>query len=109
MLESLFGNRTAEKVLLFIERYGHGYPSDIANTFDTRVHGIQRQLKRLENGGIISSRLYGKVRIYQYNPRYPFLKELRALLDKAIAFLPPEDIKKFYSKRTRPRKQGKPI
>jgi hypothetical protein len=109
MLESLFGNRTIEKVLLFIERYGNGYPKNISDTFGIRVNGVQRQLQRLEGGGILISRFYGKVRLYQFNPRYPFLKELRALLNKAIQFLPPEEIKKYYLKRTRPRRQGKPL
>lgn len=109
MLETLFGNRTIEKALLFIERYGNGYPTDISDTFGIRVNGVQRQLQRLERGGVLTSKLYGKVRIYQFNPRYPFLKELRALLDKAIQYLPQEEIKKYYLKRTRPRRQGKPL
>lgn len=107
MLESLFGNRTVEKVLFFIERYGNGYAKDIADTFAVSVNGIQRQLRRLEEGGILASRLYGQVRIYQFNPRYPFQNELRTFLKKAINYLPQDQIDKYYMRRTRPRRQGK--
>lgn len=109
MLESLFGNRTVEKALFFIKQYGNGYPKDMADTFGIHVSGIQRQLKRLEDGSILVSRLYGKVRLYQFNPRYPFLNELRSLLNKAMDSLSEIEIKKYYMKRTRPRKQGKPL
>lgn len=107
MLEFIFGNRTMEKILLFFERYQQGYPSEIAQLFKIPIFSVQNQLKRLENGGILVSKLYGKVRIYQFNPQYPFLKELRALLAKAISVLPPEEIDKFYMRRTRPRRTGK--
>ena len=109
MLESIFGNKTTERILFFIERYGEGYPSGIAATFGMRVNAVQQQLKRLENGGVVSSRLMGKVRIYRFNPNYPFEKEVRAILSKAIDFLPKKEIEKYYMKRTRPRKQGKPL
>jgi DNA-binding transcriptional ArsR family regulator len=109
MLEPVFGNKTMEKILLFLARYGNGYPRDISVTFEIPLNGVQQQLKRLEDGGILVSRLYGRVRIYEFNPRYPFLKELRALLDKAMEYISDEDMKKYYMKRTRPRKQGKPV
>jgi predicted ArsR family transcriptional regulator len=108
MLESLFGNKTTERILFFIERYGEGYPNKIANTFRIRVNAVQQQMRRLENGGIVVSRLMGKVRIYQFNPRYPFVAELKALIKKAITFLPESEIQKYYMLRTRPRKEGKP-
>lgn len=109
MLESLLGNKTTEKVLFFLERYGEGYPNKIATTFGIQVNAVQQQMKRLEDGGIVVSRLMGKVRIYQFNPRYPFLDELKALLKKAVTFLPESEIEKYYMLRTRPRKPGKPL
>ena len=109
MLEAIVGNATIEKILLFFERYGTGYPKQIADTFDIPVNGIQQQIKRLENGGVIVSRLYGKVRLYEFNPRYPFIKELRALLKKAFIYMPPEVVKQYYMERTRPRRPGKPL
>jgi len=109
MLEPLFGNRTTERILFFLERYGEGYPNKIANSFGIRVNAVQQQMKRLENGGIVVSRLMGKVRIYQFNPRYPFVGEIKTLIKKAITFLPESEIQKYYMLRTRPRKEGKPL
>ena len=77
MLEGLFGNIIIEKILFFLFVYGEGYPLGIARVFGVPVNRIQQQLKRLENGGIIASRLIGKVRLYTFNPRFPFLKELK--------------------------------
>ena len=49
MLEGLFGNATAEKVLLYLEHYGEGYAKAIADTFEgVSLHMVQRQLTRFE-------------------------------------------------------------
>jgi len=109
MLEPLFGNTTVEKILLFMARYQNAYAQDIADTFGIPHNGVQQQLRRLEEGGVVVSRLYGRVRLYEFNPRYPFLTELRALLEKALKFLPREELDKYYMKRTRPRRAGKPL
>jgi DNA-binding transcriptional ArsR family regulator len=109
MLEAVFGNSTVEKILLSLFRYEKGYAQDLANTFGIALNGVQQQLRRLEEGGVVVSRRYGTVRLYEFNPRYPFLPELRALLDKAMKYLPPEEVDRYYMKRTRPRKPGKPL
>lgn len=109
MLESLFGNEMLEKVLFYLAVYGEGYPNGMAKTFGEPVNRIQQQLKRLERGGIVVSRLMGNVRIYTFNPRYPFLKEVKALIEKAYRFLPESERSRYYLKRTRPRRAGKPL
>lgn len=109
MLESLFGNSTVEKVLLYLQNYNEGYASEIASTFSISLSVIQKQLTRLEEGGVIVSHQKGRTRIFLWNPRYPFLKELRALLEKAFVFVPDSEIKKYYRKRKRPRRSGKPL
>ncbi len=108
MLEGLFGNAVVEKIFFTLFVYGEGYPLGMAKTFDEPVNKFQQQLKRLEEGGIIVSRLVGNVRLYTFNPRYPFLIELKALIAKAYEYIPKEDKKLFYTKRTRPRRPGKP-
>ena len=107
MLEAILGNDTAEKVLLYLHRFEKGYASEIASVFSIPVNGIQQQLKRLEAGGVLVSHFYGKVRLYEFNPRYPFLRELQNLLKRSFDFIPAVDLEKYYMKRTRPRKQGK--
>ncbi|MGM0441932.1 MAG: winged helix-turn-helix domain-containing protein [Elusimicrobiota bacterium] len=108
MLEPILGNETVEKVLLFLEVYGEGYGRQMSKTFDIPIRGIQQQLERLEDGGVVVSQKKGRTRIYQFNPRYVFLDELKALLEKDLDVLPEEEIKKYYRKRTRPRRKGKP-
>jgi len=109
MLESLFGNATIEKILFYLEVYRQGYPKGISRLFGIPVNGIQQQLKRLEEGSIVVSFLQGRTRLYQFNPRYPFLKELKSLIDRALEFLPEKEISKYYRQRTRPRRAGKPL
>ena len=109
MLESLFGNATVEKVLLYLQNYQEGHASEIAATFSVRLSVVQKQLKRLEEGGIIVSQLKGRTRLYSWNPRYPFADELHALLEKSFNFISEADLKKYYRKRMRPRRSGKPL
>lgn len=109
MLEGLFGNITVEKILFYLYAYGEGYALGMARIFGMSVNRIQQQLKRLENNGIVASRLTGNVRIYIFNPRYPFLKELKALMTRAYEFLPEKEKDRYYRMRTRPRRAGKPF
>lgn len=109
MLEGLFGNVIIEKILFFLYVYGEGYPLGMARVFGVPVNRIQQQLKRLELGGIVVSRLMGKVRLYTFNPRFPFLKELKALVAQAYEFVPEKEKDKYYRLRTRPRRAGKPL
>lgn len=109
MLESIFGNATVEKVLLYLQNYNEGYASEIASTFSISLSVVQKQLKRLEEGGVIVSQPKGRTRLFLWNPRYPFLKELQSLLERSFAFMPESDIKKYYRKRQRPRRTGKPL
>ena len=109
MFESLFGNATANRVLLFLARFGEGYPRQIANHFSISLNMVQLQLEKLEIAGIVVSQLKGRTRIYQWNPRYPFRRELLALLNKAFDFMSEEQITQFYTRRTRPRRKGKPL
>ncbi len=109
MLEGLVGNATVEKVLLYLEQLEEGYPSEIAAAFELSVAMVQRQLDRLERGGIVVSRLRGRTRLFEWNPSFRFRDELRALLRKAVKSLPEADRRRFLGQRRRPRRAGKPI
>jgi len=108
MLEPLFGNSVVEKILFYLLVYEDGYTRGIANAFRIHVNGVAQQLKRLEDGGIIVNQKKGSIRLYTFNPGYPFLAELKNLLQKAMDVLPQEEIEKYYRMRTRPRRKGKP-
>ena len=110
MLEAIFGNGTAEKVLLYVESYGEGYAQAIADTFDDVTPRMaQVQLARFERGGVLTSQLKGRTRLFSWNPRYPFRRELRALLRKALEQLPASERKRYFTERRRPRRAGKPL
>lgn len=109
MLEYLFGSINRERVLLFLYCRDEGYARQIARFFKTDLNPIQKQLERLEAGGILFSRNAGKTRLYVLNPRYPFLNELKALLERALSFYPPEERDRFIMVRRRPRRKGKPL
>ena len=109
MLKSLFGSVNRERVLIYILARGEGYAREMARFFETDLLGIQRQLEKLENGGVFYSRQAGRTRLYSFNPRYPFLPELRSLLDKAISFYPEDVREKLLMGRMRPRRKDKPL
>ena len=109
MLEPVLGNGTIEKILFTLESYDQAYPLELSKMFDIPVNGIQQQMDRLESGGVVVSSMVGRTRLYQFNPRYPFLKELRALIRKAMEFLSEKEMQQYYRRRTRPRKKGKPL
>lgn len=111
MLESLFGTQIIEKVLFFLVVNQKCYPSQLKETFKNPLYSFQRALGRLEKGGVVVSHREGKTLVYQFNPRYPFLKELEAFLQKAYSFFPEDIREKYYepATRKRPRRQGKPL
>jgi hypothetical protein len=94
---------------MFIYGREEGYPREIARFYSTDLDPVRKQLDKLENGGILASRLAGRTRLYAFNPRYPFLKELKGLLKKALSFYPAEQQEALLMVRRRPRRRGKPL
>lgn len=111
MLESLFGNPIIEKILFFIYVNKKCYPSQLKEIFQKPLYSFQKAFSRLEKGGILVSYKEGKTLLYEFNPRYPFLEELKIFLQKAYGFFPEEIREKYYEPvtRKRPRRQGKPL
>ena len=107
MLEPLLGSKSSEKVLIFIEVLGEGYAREISRFFGIALNPIQKQLDKLELGGILVSQTKGRTRIYTFNPRYAFLEELKQLLEKALSFYPEEEREKLVMNRRRHRRRGK--
>jgi predicted ArsR family transcriptional regulator len=109
MLTPLLGTENSERVLLFLLTRNEGYAREIAQFFDANLYAIQRQLDKLEAGGVLVSRTVGRTRLYQFNPRYPFLNELKPLLEKALSFYPVDIREDLIMNRRRPRKRDKPL
>lgn len=109
MIETILGSENSEKVLMFILIRTKGYAKEIAEFYSSALSPIQNQLRKFENGGILVSFLEGRTRVFEFNPTYVFLPELKALLDKAFSFYPEEQIEKLKMNRRRPRRTGKPL
>jgi len=109
MLEPLLESGVKERVLLYLHTRGESYPREMARDLGLYVNAVQYQLLKLEKGGVLYSRLRGKVRLFGINPRYPFKKELMALLEKALTFVKDEERLSLYQPRLRPRRTGKPL
>lgn len=109
MIEVLLGSKNAERVLLYIFTREEGYAREIAAYYTTDLKPIQMQLDKFEKGGVLVSRSIGRTRPYEFNPRYPFLNELKALLEKALSFYPAREQEELIMNRRRPRAKGKTL
>lgn len=109
MLEPIFGSRCREQVLQFILANNNGYATQIAKFYKITVDPVQKQLDRLELGGILISQKFGKTIVYSFNPRYAFLDELKSILLKAKEFYKPELKESLSNIRKRPRRKEKPL
>jgi len=108
MIEAITGSRSRERVLVYIAARNKAYAREIAAFYKTSLSPVQNQLNGMELAGILVSKQVGKTRVFFLNPRYAFCKELKALLEKVIEFLPEEQKTKLLNIRTRPRRQNKP-
>src|SRR5437899_3138339 len=109
MLEYLFANKNVEKILIYLNLHGKANATELSRSFESALDPIQKTLRKLEEGGLLASFLEGKTRVFQWNPRYPFLGEIQSLAKKAYTFLPSDLQERYFQnkKRKRPRKSGK--
>ena len=109
MLEGIFGNKTAEKVLLHIFHYGESHASGIAQDFDVALNPIIQQLDRFEESGVLVSKEVGRSRMYSFNPKSPLTRPVKDLIEIAYEGISLSDRQKLFETRRRPRRKGKPI
>ena len=109
MLEGIFGNKTAEKVLLHIFHYGESHASGIAKDFSVAVNPVLQQLNRFEEAGVLVSKESGRSRVYSFNPKSPYNKPIQEIIEKAYDSISLEERQKLFETRRRPRRKGKPV
>lgn len=111
MFEYLFANKNVEKIIIYLVLHNKANATELKRVFGTSLDPIQKTLRKLEEGGLLVSFLEGRTRVFQWNPRYPFLYEIQALAKKSYEFLPANIQEGQYqlTKRKRPRKSGKPL
>lgn len=108
MLDAIFGSRSAERVLLYMQNYGEAYAQGIATTFKMSSSQSWKQLQKFEQAGLLVSRLIGKSRVYTWNKGNPVVKALREFLQTILQGLPENEQQAYYRQRKRPRLTGKP-
>ena len=104
---ALFGSRMRTALLMLIAVLGETYPAEISRYLDTTISSVQRTLDKLDEEGLIATRQIA-VRRVALNPNYPAFRELRAFLLRVAEGYPKYQIVKE-SRRTRPRRRGKPL
>ncbi len=109
LLQGILKAESQEKTLIYILTREQGYGREIAEFFGLPVSPIQKQLLKLEDTGVLISKRIGTTLSFEFNPRYPFLEPLRALLKAALKAYPSEIKKSLIMKRDRPRNSRKPV
>ncbi len=109
MLEGIFGNKTAEKVLLHIFHYGEVHASAIAKDYGVALNPIIGQLDRFERAGLLASKEVGRSRSYFFNPKSVLTAPIRELLRVAYESIPLKERELIFATRRRPRRKGKPV
>jgi len=109
MLEGIFGNKTAEKVLLHIYHYGESHASAIAQDFGIALTPVIQQMNRFEVAGVLVSKVAGRSRVYSFNPKSPLTKPVKDLIEMTYEAIPLSQRQKLFETRRRPRRKGKPV
>ncbi len=109
MIETIFGNTTAAKIMLYLFHYGEAYTTGIAQDMGMARSQIQKQLDKFEDAGILVSKSMGRVRIYSFNPKLGVIKKLKDLIEVFYDSMPLEQKEIMFRERRRPRRRGKPV
>lgn len=100
MLEGLLGNKSAERILLFLFVNERAYLSQIQQAYAIPLTPLQSMLHKFLQKGILSYTLQKRRKIYHLHPEYPLYSELKALLQKAFSLLAPAEKKQLFPKQT---------
>lgn len=83
-LKGIFGNDTAEIVLLHIHELGEAWAQMIADDYGIALTPVKKQLIRFEGSGILKKTVRGRTIIYSYNDDCPQTPHVRAIIASAI-------------------------
>jgi hypothetical protein len=109
MLEGIFGNKTAEKVLLHIYHYGEIHASAIAQDYQVALNPVKGQLDRFERAGVLVSKEIGRARVYSFNPKSTLVGPVKELIRMIYESIPLREREQIFKARRRPRRKGKPV
>lgn len=109
MLEGIFGNKTAEKVLLYIYHHGEGYALGISRDLKISHNPVVQQLDRFEKAQVLISKMQGRTRVYKFNDKHPFTSPVKELIERAYRSMTIKQREALFRVRRRPRQKGKPV
>ncbi|MHC4342358.1 MAG: ArsR family transcriptional regulator, partial [Planctomycetota bacterium] len=87
-LETIFGNRTAARLMLYLFHFGEAYARGAARDWGVALSPVQRQLDKFEAGGLLVSRMVGNTRVNSLNPKQPVARRLKALIQVFYEAMP---------------------
>jgi DNA-binding transcriptional ArsR family regulator len=102
-LRSLIGSATRAKILLYLSVYKETYPRELTINLKLPLFGVQTQLKKLKQGGVVSVKKDANRQMFSFNPDFELKKELLALLKKAMTTLPARDRAVYLKPKMQPR------
>ncbi len=103
----LFGTRMRTALLMLVAVLEETYPAEISRYLGSTISAVQRTLDKLEDEGLVATRQLA-VRKVTLNPNFPAFRELRTLLLRlSEGYSQYQTVKE--SRRTRPRRRGKPL
>lgn len=106
--DALFGSRLRERILKLLTLVEPAYPRQIAALLGEHLVSVQNAVAALQDLGVIASRLVGRTRLIELDPRWYAATELRVLLERLVEGDP--KIRELAATvRQRPRRAGKPI
>jgi len=83
---NLFRSKTRQKVLglFFTNPKSRYYVRQLQSMFQVSVGSLHRELKHLEEIGILKSERQGNLKYYSINTDYPLFNELKGIVSKTI-------------------------
>lgn len=95
-LEKIFGNKTAEIVMLYLYHFGEIYPSAISKGSGFALSQIQKQMMRFEESEVIKSRYVGHTKLYYFNENSPYIHAFLGLIKVGYERLDALDKKRMF-------------
>ncbi|MBF0313376.1 MAG: ArsR family transcriptional regulator [Oligoflexia bacterium] len=109
MIEKLFGNETAGLILLNIFHYEKIHASAISANISKALRPVLNQLQKLEDIGLLVSQEIGRTRLYFFNPKSPYTKPVKEIMQITYEAMPILLKEKMFHRRGRPRAKNKVV
>jgi DNA-binding transcriptional ArsR family regulator len=104
----VFGSRARDRILFLLAIVGTSYPRELSRSLDISLLTVQRTVNDLERAGVLATRMMGRTRLAELNPRWFAAAELRSLLER-LAESDPSLAEKAAEIRRRPGRADDPV